>query len=188
MKYFLKVAEVDPLPLLFAIQKQPELWNAHRQRTDRPNTAHSEVSDIWLRFQDLKDTDQFATGQEPHLSVWYPAFYALPQARPIIFGLMSRFEGEQLGGVLITKIPPGGKIDPHSDHGWHVDYYSKFYVSLKSQPGANFYCGDEVICPNPGEVWYFDNREVHWVHNESNDDRITMIVCIRTHGYPTRLD
>lgn len=182
MKYFYRVAEgVDVIPLTLAIQRQPDLWNVHRQRTQRPGTAHSDVSDIWVRFQDPKQLDQFATGQKEHLSVWYPAYYALPEVRPIVFGLMARVEGEQLGGVLITKISPGGKVEPHTDHGWHVDYYDKFYVSLQSRPGALFYCDDEMICPQPGDVWWFDNRKPHWVENKSDDDRMTLIVCIRTH-------
>ena len=189
MKFFYKVAEgIDAMPLMLAIQRQPHLWDANRQRTTRPNTAHADVSDIWLRFQSSKETDDFATGQKPHLSVWYPAYYALPEVRPIVFGLMARVEGEQLGGVLITKIPPGGKIDPHTDSGWHVDFYSKFYVSLISRPGANFYCGDEAsgvekICPAVGDVWYFDNTKPHWVENDSDDDRVTLICCIRTHHF-----
>jgi len=183
LKYFTKIADnVDVLPLLFQLQKHPELWDQHQERTKRPKSAHTEVSDIWLRFQKKSETDKFATGQKPHLSVWYPAIQKLPAAIPIVFWMMSRVQGEQLGGVLITKIPAGGKIDAHTDHGWHVEYYDKFYLSIKSQPGANFYCGDEVICPHPGDIWYFDNREPHWVINESNDDRITMIICIKSHG------
>ena len=84
-----------------------------------------------------------------------------------------------LGGVLITRIPPGMGIDPHTDHGWHVEYYDKFYLSLKSAPGATFHRADEVINPKPGDLYHFDNRLEHSVRNDSNQDRITLITCIR---------
>jgi len=31
-----------------------------------------------------------------------------------------------------------------------------------------------------GDAWWFDNSVVHWVENNTDSDRIAMIVCIRT--------
>ena len=185
MKNFLKIAQgIDVMPLLLSIQRQPDLWDRHKIRKETPGTPHSGMSDIWIRYNDVTEYEKSGDYREfnnQHFPVWYPAYYQLPELRPIIFGLMSRVEGEHLGGVLITKIPPGGRIEKHSDSGWHVDFYDKFYLSLKSDPGANFYCGDEMINPNQGDIYWFDNRLEHWVENSSNEDRMTLIVCIRTH-------
>lgn len=187
MKNFLKIAEgVDVMPLLLSIQRQPDLWNRHTVRKTAPNTPHSQMSDIWIRYNDVskyEETGNYSSFNDEHDPIWYPAYYKLPELRPIIFGLMARVEGERLGGVLITKIPKGCSIEPHSDKGWHVEYYDKFYVSLKNNPGSVFYCEDEHISPNAGEVYWFDNRKEHWVKNNSDDDRITLIVCIKTHRY-----
>ncbi len=186
MKNFLKIAEgLDVMPLLLSIQRQPDLWDRHTIRKEAPGTPHAGMSDIWVRYNDIAayDDGDFRTFNDEHFPIWYPAYYQLPEIRPIIFGLMSRVEGEHLGGVLITKIPPRGQIERHADDGWHVNYYDKFYVSLKSDPGANFYCEDEVICPKAGDVYWFDNTKEHWVVNDSNEDRMTLIVCIRTHRY-----
>jgi hypothetical protein len=188
MRHFLKIADgVDVLPLMTAIDGKPELWDAHSERKTSAGSPHSRMSDIWVRYNDkarYKDRESF---NAEHVPAWYPAWHALPGMRRIIFDLMAAVDGEMLGGVLITRIPPGGGIAPHVDTGWHVEYYDKFYVSLRSAPGAEFLCDDggevEALNPKEGEIWRFDNRKNHWVENRSDRDRITLIVCIRTAKY-----
>lgn len=184
MKHFQRIAEgIDVLPTLLALHQHPELWNANTFRKDTPGTPHSQMSDIWVRYNDEtkhKESGDYSTFNDPHISRWYPAYDSLPQLRPIIFGLMTRVEGVQLGGVLITKIPPGGRIDPHVDGGWHAEYFNtKLYVVLQSNPLCRNRVGDEVVVMRPGDVWYFDNTVEHEVVNDGDDDRITLIICIR---------
>lgn len=156
--------------------RQPELWDKNTLRTEHPNTAHSEVNDIWLRFNDTTDTSTVIDGHE---SIDYPAFLALPQARQIIFDLMRVVEGKRLGRVLITKLKPGKKITPHIDGGSHAAYYSRFHVTLQNQPGSIFRCENETINMVSGDVWWFNNSVEHEVVNNSADDRLTMIVDIK---------
>lgn len=186
MKHFLKIAEgCNVAPLLSQIKAHHELWNAYGLRK-RGGSPHTEMSDIWVRYNDvarLDPTNPRAFNNE-HVPVWYPAWDVLTELHPIIYSLMSPLEGQMIGGILITKIPPGGGIAPHTDEGWHVNYFDKFYLSLKSEPGANFVCDHdgvvESLNPKPGEIWRFDNRKRHWVENKSDSDRITAIICIRT--------
>lgn len=182
MKYFQKVADLDVMPLLEQLDARPELWGANPWRKTMPGGPHREMTDIWIRYNSPDRIGKPGFTAE-HDSVWYPAYGRLPALRGLIFPLMGMVEGERLGGVLITKIPPGAGIATHVDGGWHVEYYDKFYVSLRSSPGAKFICRDEVLEPQPGECWRFDNRLPHSVQNDSSEDRITLIVCIRTHKY-----
>lgn len=161
-----------------AIVRQPELWNQNTLRTQHKGTAHCEASDIWLRFNDIKE----ATASEimdGHESIDYPAFDSLPQARPLIFDLMRIVEGKRLGRVLITKLIPGAKILPHVDSGDHAAYYNRYHIILQNGPGSVFRCGDEVVCMKTGDVYWFDNSVEHEVINNSADDRLTMIVDVK---------
>lgn len=182
MKNFLKVADgIDVIPLLAAIQMHPELWNQNTLRTEHELTPHKEVSDIWIRFNDLepyKQTGDIATVVDEHESIWYPAASVLP-VRGLIFDLMRRFEAERLGRVIITRLPPGKQIDPHEDGGEHAKYYKRFHLLLQSLPGALFHCEDETVNMRTGECWWFNNGLTHSVVNNSADDRITMIVDIK---------
>lgn len=170
-------------PLISEIEAHPDLWDSIQFRKTAPNSPHSRMSDIWVRYNDIDAYLKNPGGRsfnDAHVPIWYPAWEKLPALRPIIFALMATVRGEMLGGVLITRIPPGEGIAPHVDTGWHVDYYDKFYLSLKSAPGADFFCEDEVLNPRVGEIYRFDNRALHWVVNNSDQDRMTLIVCIRT--------
>lgn len=170
---------VDTVPLLNAIMRDPALWNQHTLRTVHPNTAHGEVDDIWLRFNDIEESALEKVADDTEC-INYPAWWALPQARAIIFDLMRRVEGERLGRVLVTRLAPGCKITPHTDGGAPATYYERFHIVLNAAPGCVFRAGDEVVQMAAGQVWWFDNTQEHEVINNGTDDRIHLIVDIRT--------
>lgn len=192
MKHFTLISEgIDVSGLAAEIKDNPQLWNAHNYRKVGPGTPHREMDDIWVHGNDmapyeagLKPWSQIADEIE---HIWYPAWDALPSLKPIIADLMKTVEGESIGIVLITRIPPGGKIYPHVDRGRHVEEHEKFYLSVKSEPGAMFWMDHrgvrEELNPKPGEIWLTDNRKLHGVINASKVDRITLIVCIKTKKY-----
>lgn len=179
MENFYKLtSNANITPLVSAITRQPKLWNQYTLRTEHKGTAHCEVSDIWLRFNDIQDkTNEYII--DNHESIDYPAFDKLPQARSLIFDLMRLVEGKRLGRVLITKLTPGTKIHPHVDGGDHAAYYSRHHIILQNEPGSVFRCGNEAITMRTGEVWWFNNEIEHEVINNSSDDRLTLIVDIK---------
>lgn len=160
-------------PLLWAIQANPQLWNAERQRTADQESPHHHVDDIWVRYS--------GTPKEPgpHESIWYPAAEVLP-VRDLVYPLMNFVKGERLGGVLLTRIPAGKQCAPHADKGWHAEYYDKFAIQVQSAPGQFFCFDNERLEPMPGDLYTFDNSHTHWVTNDTPHDRITLIVCIKT--------
>lgn len=183
MRNFLQIAQgIDVTPVAIALQMQPELWDQHNERKDFDGSAHKCVSDIGLRFNDLKNLDQgYDKYTAEHDSVWLPAAAKLPQIRPIVFGLMARCEATRLGGVLITRIPPGGHVLPHIDTGWHPEYYQlKVYVPILSNSQVVNRVEDEKVIMAPGDAWYFDNTKEHEVVNGGSTERITLIICMST--------
>lgn len=186
---------IDVAPVLAELAANEDLWNEHTARQTAPGGPHKQADDIWVRFNDVAP---FEAGERPwsefsneHVPIWYRAWDALPSLRPIVFDLMAKVQGEMLCAVLITRIPPGSGVDPHSDSSWHVSYTDKFYISLQSEPGARFHCIEdtgavESLEPKAGECWRFDNRKKHAVTNRSQVDRLTLIVCIRTEMFGRR--
>lgn len=180
MRNFLKLAQcIDVIPLLAAISRNPHLWDQNTLRTTHPATPHKEVSDIWIRFNELPKDGEEAKLLDEHESIWYPAVNMLPEVRPLIFWLMARVGGERLGRCLITRLAPGCKIDPHVDGGSHAAYYERYHIVLQARPGSIFKCGDESVYMEQGDVWWFDNSIEHEVINNSDDDRIHLIVDIK---------
>ena len=178
----LKVGEgFDTTPIMLALARNPELWDQHRPRKDTEGTPHAAMHDIWVRYNAWErfegDLKRF---NGPHFPVWYPAWYALPELHAIVMGLFSRFQATHLGGVLITRIPPGKSIAPHVDGGWHAKFYNtKLYVVLAGNDGCWNRVEDERVVMRTGEVWYFNNTVEHEVVNDGPTDRITLIVCMR---------
>lgn len=191
MRNFQKIMSLQVGDLLHAVQRQPELWNAQKLRTSHPMTPHKEVDDIWIRFNDLREVEKhkeaghdaaaIAAVIDEHENIWQPATAQLPSARLLALQLFSAVQGDRLGRVLITRLRPGGRIDPHVDGGAHAAYYDRYHIVLQSLAGSIFMCGEEVVSMNAGEVWWFDNKVTHSVVNNSTDDRLHLIVDIH-HG------
>lgn len=180
------------MPLMAQIQRQPELWDENTLRTKHPGTAHSQVSDIWLWFNELPkgDENQLTFEQRYDIAfngvvndrevVPYRGWQLLPAARNIIFPIMRHVEAVRLGRVIITKLPPGKRITPHVDGGAPATYFQRYQVALQCLPGNVFRIDDEQVEFRSGEVWLIDNKKEHEVINNSADDRIVMIVDLRS--------
>lgn len=181
MRNFQLVAQnIDVLPLVLDLYRQPELWNQNNARTAGEGSFKG-TDDIWCRFRcptELTSPEAFA---EPFTPVFYPAWSALPHLRPLVFSLMARLEAVQLGGILITRVPGGQQVAPHHDRGrWHPTFFAtKAYIPLATNAHCYSTCEDEKIVMGVGECWLFDNLKVHSTVNEGETDRMTLIVSMR---------
>lgn len=183
MQHFTRIGDADVMQLRLQLDAHPELWNQNTARTTHDGSAHTDVSDIWLRWRppaDLGDRNSY-NGKFSELE-WYPAINVLPAARTILMSIMARVGGTALGGSLITRIPSGGAVKPHSDAmSWHANYYrTKVYTVIQSNPNAVNWTAGESLVMEAGSVWTFDNLKEHAVYNEGAEDRITMMTAIRT--------
>jgi len=186
MRNFLLIGKgIDTTPLLAAIARKPDLWTADTYLHDYPQGPFGEIDSIILRFpvKSVKETeaevlDHFSR-YDQHECIDQPAYALLPEARPLIMGLMSYVGGTRLGRVMINRIKPGGVIFPHCDTPAHAEYWSRHHICLQAEPGVVFRCEDERVFMGPGETWYFDNALEHDVTNNSRTDRISMVVDVR---------
>jgi hypothetical protein len=179
MRHFQQIAAgVDVGPLLFALHRHPELWNADRFRTTYPNTPHGEVDDILLRFSDPAACNTVDTVIGDDKPIWHPGATILPW-QPIVLDLMRRVGAYQLDRLMVTRLRPGARIAPHADNeGDYVNaaHRARFHVAVQGLPGSLYHNGDETVCMRTGEVWTFDPLLVHSVENNSGDDRLSLIV------------
>lgn len=159
------------------IEATPSAWNRHSDRLFKAG-PHREVDDIWVRFNPIRNMGVgFFT--EPHDSEWYEVADDLPAVRKLAEQVYTDAGGSVLGGVLVTRVPAGKKVYPHIDNGWHARQYEKFAVQIKGNEQQSFNFEDSALSPLPGQSYTFDNSKLHWVNNDSDEDRITLIVCVR---------
>lgn len=122
---------------------------------------------------------KIAPKNQAHESVWYPVVEAIPSVRFLTEQMMGLVGGKELGGVLITKIPAGKQVYRHIDGGWHAEHYEKFAILVQGNPEQEFCFEDSSLRCREGDSFTFNNQFYHWVTNDSPEDRITLITCIR---------
>jgi len=191
MRNFVKIAEnVDVVPVQLALASSG-LWNQFTLRTRTEGSPHRELDDIWLRMNDLEKCRQVASDPgifvDHRESINYPAWSQLPYVRKLVMNLTAMVEGERIGRVLISRLPPGKRILPHKDIGEDLTryydnepYFSRFHLCIQGLPGSIFRCGEEEVQMRTGEAWWFRNDIDHEVINNSADDRIHVVMDIRT--------
>lgn len=147
----LKVAaNIDLFPLYAAITRQTMLWG-----------LSSSPDSIILR----------GPHHETQKTVNYPAMDMLWQARPHVFGLMSRMEAEELGDVEIRRLDAGGQIKLENERGWQT----YFYV-LACSGGVML---DQQLM-HSGDAWGIETGEM--LSNNSAEPAYLMICTMRSSG------
>lgn len=170
----LKRSAFNVRPLKAELDAHPLLWDLRRARTEHPRSPHRETSDIWVRFPPLP----LKSVASP--CVWYPEASALPSAREIAEAISAEYR-LPLEGVLITRIPAHKCVYPHIDTGWHAECTEKFAVCVRGGLDQRFCFEDAELATEDGALFWFDNSRKHWVVNDSDGERITLIVCLN-HG------
>jgi len=172
VRYFYKLGQnIEVVSMMDRVMRNPQLWNEDDCRTTFENTPHSDVEDILLRFGSTSGDDLEAVDR--------PSMKIL-EAKKGALAVMAMLGGSRLGRVVITKLAPGKKILPHADVlGEYAKYYSRYHLVLQGLPGSLFICGDETVQMMTGELWWFDASAEHCVMNNSQDDRIHMLIDIR---------
>lgn len=169
---------VDTGPVLAALARNADLWDQDPIRTAHPNSAHVDASDILVFYGATKGSWAEIVNDvnaEPQT-----AWGRIPQLRPLVLGLMAKVEGTRLGRVVISRLPPGKSITPHEDAGAPVHVYSRYQLMLQSLPGVQFRCGTETLNARTGDCFWFENKQVHSVVNNSADDRIALLMDIQS--------
>jgi mannose-6-phosphate isomerase-like protein (cupin superfamily) len=164
---------------LLELARNEQLWDQRPDRRLYPGTPHSAMTDITVRYMPEEQLTDLEVRRREHRNVFWPAWHALPALRPVVFGMMTRVQAVELGSILITRLPPGKQIEPHSDAGnWAPLYYNcKCHWTVAGS--AVVTCDTEQCTFNAGTIWTFDNLLVHSIANQGECDRIVVIVSMR---------
>lgn len=158
------------------------LWGEYIFRTSK-GSPHDQTTDIWVRYKNPKEcikTDDWSSFTKKHDSEW---LNEIIDVKAICEEIITHVGGERLGGVLLTKLPAGCEIKPHIDSGWHADYYDKYLVPIQCGDNSLFCYDKEDKKTVEGVVYGFRNDVIHWVKNNTDKDRIVMVVCIKQNKF-----
>lgn len=168
-------ANVDALRA--SLDAYPFLWDMETGRQAYPGSAHTIAKSILLRWGHERNP---AAAMRELACHWRPEYLHLHKSLAgMIAWIESVTQSQGLGRVMLTKIPPGGRISEHQDEGRYADLYERVHLCIDATVGQNhFYVGRDHFSPNPGELWWFNHKQVHSVHNNGIIPRIHLIVDV----------
>lgn len=163
---------VDPKPFIDEIASVDNAWNMSTGRQERIKVQREALS---IALRGLRKS---ALGErkrrDVHESRWTTGAKNFPKAARFLCDV-ALAEDSLLGRAKIVCLPAGRRVYPHIDRG---DYYmlrNRYHLVLRSAKGSWLKAGEEEIRMREGELWWFDNKQVHEAFNDGEQDRIHMI-------------
>ncbi|WP_193368602.1 aspartyl/asparaginyl beta-hydroxylase domain-containing protein [Pelagibius marinus] len=173
MQYFRRIKTgIDPQPLLDEIASIDGAWDVSTGRQAKIAVQREALS-IPLRGL-RKSAIGGRKRRDVHESRWTTGSKLYPLARRFL----KDFALEQdalLSRAKIVCLPAGRRVYPHIDRGAYYAVRDRYHLVLRSAAGSWLKAGDEDVRMREGELWWFDNKQMHEAFNDGGQDRIHMI-------------
>jgi len=88
-------------------------------------------------------------------------------------------EKVEIGRIFFSKLLPKSRIDLHVEDGKYFEYYDRFHFVIQSNDDNIFCIRDEPLRLKVGHMYWVNNHVPHWLINNSDEDRINLIVDAR---------
>ena len=173
MKYFRCIRSgIDPQPYLDEIASVAGAWDASTGRQDKIAVQREALS-IPLRGV-RKSAMGDRKNRDVHESRWTTGSANYPVACEFL-RTVAQEQDSILGRGKIVCLPAGRRVYPHVDRGEYYRVRDRYHFVLRSSMGSWLKAGDEEVRMRVGELWWFDNNQLHEAFNDGDEDRIHMI-------------
>ena len=173
LKHFRRLrAGIDTAPFLAEVERLDDAWSRATGRQDKIQVQREAMA-IPLRGlrRSLLGTRK---PRDAHESRWTSTSRLFPHARAFIEAI-ALAEGSLLSRAKLVCLPAGRRVYPHIDRGEYYRLRNRYHLVLRSSLGSWLKSGDEEMRMQEGELWWFDNLQVHEAHNDGTQDRIHLI-------------
>lgn len=145
----------------------PDDWlaDAWRQHVYRP---HRESNTILLMF-DKDYRHDTPTTLDAHARFE-------PELQAIYRRLHTHYGGGYPIRALFARLPPQGRVHPHSDAGFSLTNSHRVHLPVITHPAAWFTIGGEAKALPYGELWEVNNQREHSCHNDGDRYRVHLLV------------
>ena len=153
------------------IQLSDKIWEEHQFRQKAAKT-HQKTKTIELMW-DLDSLNSLEKGRitKNFQLLDIPSF--LKKIKNIY---ELKFGSGEFVRVLIVKLEKKSKIAPHVDSGIGLIMARRTHIPIITNTNVIFIVGGEEKNMKEGEIWEIDNQSVHSVENNSDIDRIHLII------------
>jgi dienelactone hydrolase len=174
LKYFRLVGRFEETrDLLREVESKPDLFEVDASRQQRLQVQR-ETRSIPVRIKQRRADLPEQRDRDVLGARWSPWADRLPRLRAFLEAVAER-QGALLGRVRVVNLPAGQRVYPHIDRGDYYRQYERHHLVLRSTDGSWLKSGGEDVRMRDGELWWFDNRQVHEALNDGGHDRIHVI-------------
>jgi hypothetical protein len=163
-------SNIDVTPFLAEIAVQDHAWVLNTSRQEKIQVQR-DTNTIFLRGAVRRPDLNLNDNQESN-------FTATSKLFPLAIGFMSAFAEKmnaELSRATIVRLKPNSHVYRHVDAGSYYLIRNRYHLVLHSARGSVLACGNESVRMHPGELWWFNNKQYHEAHNESDEWRIHFI-------------
>lgn len=173
MKYFKKIrGDVPTEPFLNEIASVSDAW---ANATGRQEKIAVQREALAIPLRGLRKSMILGRPRrDVHESRWTTGSVQFPIARAFLEQISTDLNAD-LSRAKIVCLPAGKKVYPHIDRGEYYRFRGRYHFVLKSSAGSWLKAGDEEIRMKEGELWWFDNDQMHEAFNDGTEDRIHVI-------------
>ena len=173
MKYFKRIrADIPTEPFLNEISGVSDAWDAATGRQDKIAVQREALA---IPLRGLRKSKLYGRKRrDVHESRWTTASANYPLARAFITDIAAELDADLSRGKIVC-LPAGRKVYPHIDQGEYYRFRGRYHFILKSAKGSWMKAGDEEVRMQEGELWWFDNDQMHEAQNDGDEDRIHII-------------
>ena len=155
------------------IIQNEEVWKKTEIQNRTPVQLNTRA--IFLRtFDERQKLENKIKNKDNHESDWTSSASYFSGICQFITDFARSVNGT-LSRALIAQMKPNGLIYRHIDDGCYYLIRDRYHIVVKSVAGTIFYAGNEKVCMQEGELWWFDNKQHHQVENPSDEWRIHII-------------
>ena len=173
MRYFRCVRDaIDVHPFLDEIASIPDAWHLSTGRQDKI-AVQREAQAIPLRGL-VKSKINGRARRDVHESRFTTSSRPFVVARAFLESFAAAQQAE-MGRAKIVRLMPGRRVYPHIDRGEYYRLRDRYHLILRSPAGSYLKSGDEEVRMREGELWWFDNNQMHEAYNDGDSDRIHLI-------------
>jgi hypothetical protein len=85
----------------------------------------------------------------------------------------------EIGRFFFSKLKAKSNVDLHTDSGKYFSYYDRFHFTVTAANENVFIMRDQECILDNDSLYWVNNHVPHWLANNSNEDRINIIVDAR---------
>lgn len=164
---------VDVQSIVDELAANEAMWfvNTSRQETVQ---VQRETQSIFLRSADRSAYAPQTSVNDVETSKLTGISRHFPTCMAYLESVAAALHG-QLERAIIVRLKGDGEVFPHIDRGSYYAKRDRYHLVVTSPEGSSLTSGDETVVMEEGELWWFDNKQMHSSKNLATDWRIHII-------------